>query len=130
MENTKTVTAENLQPSRMRLDNRLLAASGVAAGLLASSCCILPLALLSVGIGGAWVSKLTALAPYQPIFIAAALLAIGAGFWTAYRRQTVCVPGSICERPAATRTTKAILWLGLLLVAGALSVDFLAPFLI
>lgn len=125
MENAKT-----LLPETPRIDHRLFAASGLAAGLLASSCCILPLALVSVGIGGAWVSKLTALAPYQPVFIAAALLALGAGFWTAYRKRTACVPGSICETPAATRTTKAVLWLGLLIVAAAMSLDFLTPFLI
>lgn len=125
MENAKA-----LLPERPRIDNRLFAASGLAAGLLASSCCILPLALVSVGIGGAWISKLTALAPYQPVFIAAALLALGAGFWTAYRKQTACVPGSLCEKPAATRTTKAVLWIGLLIVAGALSVNIITPFLI
>jgi mercuric ion transport protein len=124
MENTKILLAET-----PKIDNRLFAASGLAAGLLASSCCILPLALVSVGIGGAWVSKLTALAPYQPVFIAVALLALGAGFWTAYRKQAICVPGSRCEKPAATRTTKAVLWLGLLIVAAALSLDFLTPLL-
>lgn len=125
MENTKVLLAE-----RPKIDNRLFAASGLVAGLLASSCCILPLALVSVGIGGAWVSKLTALAPYQPAFIAAALLALGAGFWTAYRKQAVCLPGSLCEKPAATRTTKAVLWLGLLIVAAAMSFNLLTPFLI
>lgn len=125
MENTKI-----LMPERPRIDSRLVAASGLIAGLLASSCCILPLALVSVGIGGAWVSKITALAPYQPVFIATALLALGAGFWTAYRKQTVCVPGSLCEKPAATRTTKAVLWIGLVVIAAALSVNFITPFLI
>jgi mercuric ion transport protein len=125
MENTKALLQRG-----PKVDNRLFAASGLAAGLLASSCCILPLAFVSAGIGGAWVSKLTALAPYQPVFIAAALLALGTGFWTAYRKQTTCAPGSLCERPAATRTTKAVLWLGLVIVAGALSVDFITPFLI
>lgn len=125
MENSKT-----LLPESPKIHHRLFAASGLAAGLLASSCCILPLALVSVGIGGAWVSKLTALAPYQPVFIATALIALGGGFWTAYRKQTACVPGSLCEKPAATRTTKAVLWLGLLIVAGALSVNFITPFFI
>ena len=125
MENSKS-----LQPDSPKLDNRLLAASGALAALLASSCCIIPLALVSVGIGGAWVSKLTALAPYQPIFIAAAVLALGAGFWTAYRKQAKCVPGSICEKPATTRTAKVVLWIGLLIVASVLSVNFVAPFLI
>lgn len=129
-EQTSAVTAGAPRPTPTRLDNRFLAASGVAAGLLASSCCVLPLLLLSAGIGGAWVAKLTALAPYQPVFIAAAILAIGSGLWTAYRRQPACVHGTLCERPATTRATKAALWLGLLLVAGALGLDFVAPFLI
>jgi len=30
----------------------------------ASSCCILPLALFTVGISGAWIANLTALEPY------------------------------------------------------------------
>ena len=122
--------SNSLQQDSPKLDNRLLAASGALAALLASSCCIVPLALVSVGIGGAWVSKLTALAPYQPIFITAAVLALGAGFWTAYRRQAKCVPGSICEKPAATRTTKVVLWIGLIIVASVLSVNFAAPYLI
>ena len=104
----------------------VLAASGLAAGLLASSCCVVPLLLLSVGISGAWISQLTALAPYQPIFIGAAAIALGLGFWRAYRRQD-CAVGSICESPAVTRSTKAILWLGALVIVAAMSVNIVAP---
>ena len=44
----------------------LLAASGMLAALAASSCCILPLALFSIGVSGAWIGNFTRLAPYQP----------------------------------------------------------------
>lgn len=44
-----------------------VAAGGVLGAIAASSCCVLPLVLFSVGIGGAWIGNLTALAPYQPI---------------------------------------------------------------
>ncbi len=43
--------------------------TAAAATIGASLCCIGPLVLLSLGIGGAWVSSLTALTPYRPYFI-------------------------------------------------------------
>lgn len=103
---------------------------GIGAGILASSCCILPLALVSFGIGGAWVGKLTALAPFQPYFLAAAALMIGSGLWRAYRKQEVCLPDSICANPSATRSTKTLLWIGAFVAASALGVDILAPYFI
>ena len=46
---------------------RLIAVSGILGALAASSCCIVPLVLFSIGIGGAWIGNLTALAPYKPL---------------------------------------------------------------
>jgi mercuric ion transport protein len=63
---------------------RLVAAGGLIGAILASSCCIAPLLLLTLGVSGAWVGTLTALAPYQGYFIAATLAFLGAGFWYVY----------------------------------------------
>ena len=41
----------------------------IVAGLGASACCIGPLLLLSLGIGGAWVGNLTAMEPYSGYFV-------------------------------------------------------------
>jgi mercuric ion transport protein len=105
-----------------------LAAGGLVVGLLASSCCLLPLLLLSIGISGAWIAQLTALAPYQPLFLGVAAIALGLGFWRAYRRQD-CAVGSLCERPTVPRTTKVLLWLGVVAVLAAVSVDAIGPFI-
>jgi mercuric ion transport protein len=105
-----------------------LAAGGLVVGLLASSCCLLPLLLLSIGISGAWIAQLTALAPYQPLFLGVAAIALGLGFWRAYRRQD-CAVGSLCERPAVPRTTKLLLWLGVVAVLAAVSIDAIGPFI-
>lgn len=43
----------------------LLAGGGLLAAMAASTCCVLPLSLGAVGLGGAWLSTLTALAPYE-----------------------------------------------------------------
>lgn len=43
------------------------AAAGVLLGAIAaSSCCMLPLVLFTLGAGGPWIGYLLQLAPYQP----------------------------------------------------------------
>ena len=104
----------------------LLAAGGIVGGILASSCCLLPLALVSLGISGAWIGQLTALSPYQPYFLIAALTLLGAGFWQAYwRKPEVCVPNSLCAKPRSGAAIKSVLWLGTLFVFAALAIDLL-----
>src|SRR3546814_12422622 len=64
----------------------LLAAGGILAAIGASSCCVLPLVFFALGVSGAWIGNLTALAPYQPIFVAAAVACLAFGFMRVYRR--------------------------------------------
>jgi mercuric ion transport protein len=123
-----TPIVEAKQTQQPEKKTQALAAGGLVVGLLASSCCLLPLLLLSIGISGAWIAQLTALAPYQPIFLAVAVIALGLGFWRAYRRQD-CAVGSACERPGVPRTTKVLLWLGVVAVLAAVSVDAIGPFI-
>ena len=92
------------------MKEKLLAAGGALGAVASSTCCIVPLALASAGVGGAWVGNLTAMAPYQPIFLAIAIACLGAGFWMVYgRRQAACATG---ERAAsgAGRVIGSILW--------------------
>ena len=71
------------------------AAGGIIGALLASSCCVAPLALLLLGVSGAWIGNLTALEPFKPYFAAVALAFIGVGFWHVYFRAPVaCAPGA------------------------------------
>lgn len=105
---------------------RLLAAGGVLGALAASSCCVLPLALFSLGVSGAWIGNLTRLAPYQPWFLGFTAACLCGGYWLTYRsRQAACEVA--CARPPANRLVMAGLVLATLLVAGALVLDFLAP---
>src|SRR5712691_8375692 len=85
----------------------LMAAGGCLGALAASSCCILPLVLFSLGVSGAWIGNLTQLAPYQPYFIAATLGFLGCGFWLVYRSSRVtCAAGGACARPLPNRLVK------------------------
>src|SRR5262249_10032542 len=108
-----------------------MAAGGLLAALAASSCCILPLVLFALGIGGAWISNFTWLAPYQPYFIAATLAFLGAGYWLVHRSsKRACANGGVCARPLSSRFVKGALILATILVAAALGFDLLAPLLL
>ena len=109
----------------------LIAAGGVLGALGAASCCILPLALFSAGVGGAWLGNLTALAPYQPYFVAATLGFLGAGFFLAYvRPRRTCAVGAACARPVPGRIVKTSLWVASALVAAAAAFPYVAPSLL
>lgn len=105
---------------------KIAALGGVLGALAASSCCILPLALFSLGIGGAWIGNLTALAPYQPIFAAFTLAVLAFGFWRVYGARPACATGAACARPLPRRMVKAGLWFATLLIGAALALPFVA----
>ncbi|MBC7437490.1 MAG: mercuric ion transporter MerT [Bdellovibrionales bacterium] len=77
---------------------RALLAGGLAA-LLASTCCLGPLVLITLGFSGAWISKLTVLEPYQPIFIGAALVALFFAGKDLWRPVALCLPNEVCALP-------------------------------
>ena len=109
----------------------LLAVGGVLGALAASSCCIVPLALFSLGVSGAWIGNLTALAPYQPIFVVVTLGFLGAGYWMVYRTPKVaCAEGTECARPSPRRAVKISLWAATVLVAAAMALPYVAPTLL
>ena len=110
---------------------KLVAAGGILGAIAASSCCIAPLVLFSLGISGAWIGNLTALAPYQPYFIAATLACLGYGYWLVYRQSKVaCAEGAACARRLPNRFVMFGLILATFLVAGALVFDLLAPLIL
>ncbi|MDN3563522.1 mercuric transporter MerT family protein [Paeniroseomonas aquatica] len=110
----------------------LLATVGLLGALGASSCCLLPLGLFLVGVSGAWIGNLTALAPYQPIFLAVALACLAGGFFAVYRKPkaAACAEGSYCARPASDRIAKVALWSAAALVAAALAFPYAASILL
>ena len=118
-------------PAQRRGRGGLLAVGGLFGALAASSCCVLPLVLFSLGISGAWLGNLTALAPYQWIFVTITLAFLAAGFYLVYRRPSAeCADGEVCARPLPNRLVKIALWVAAALVAAALMFPFIAPTLL
>ena len=106
----------------------MLAFGGLLGALAAASCCIMPLVLFGLGVSGAWISNLTRLAPYPPIFITASLACLGAGAWLTRREsKRACAEGEPCARPVSNRLVKAALVVAILLVVAAIGLDFFGP---
>ena len=106
----------------------LASIGGILAALGAASCCVVPFALFTLGISGAWISNLTALEPYQPIFAATTLSFLGYGFYAVYRKPRVaCAEGSYCAKPSSGRIVKIGLWTATILIIVALGFPKLAP---
>ncbi len=70
--------------------------AAAAGGVLASACCVGPLVLLMLGVSGAWIGNLAALAPLQPIFLAMAVIALFAAGRQIWRPRDACAVGEIC----------------------------------
>jgi mercuric ion transport protein len=67
-----------------------LIAVGMIAALLASTCCVLPLALVLVGVTGAWMANLQALKPVTPYAIALTVGALAWAGWLVFRPARAC----------------------------------------
>lgn len=102
--------------------------AGVLAAIGASVCCVGPLVLLTLGIGGAWIANLTALEPMRPWFIAATLLFLCFAFRRLYLQPQVCKPGALCADPIVLKRQRLLFWVVAMVLLALLSVPLLAPF--
>lgn len=110
---------------------RLVAVGGILGALAASSCCTVPLVLFGLGIGGAWIGNLTALAPYKPLFVAATAGVLGYGFYLVYwKPRRACADDAACARPISNWLVQLALWIATALVIAAFAFDYVAPLLL
>ncbi len=96
---------------------KLFNAGAIGSATAASICCLGPLALAVLGLGGG--ALLLKIEPYRPYFLVATALFLGAAFYLTYRRSAPgeCDPGSVCARPTARKRQKIVLWIVTLTVA-------------
>ena len=85
-------------------------AAGLVSALGASVCCVLPLALVSVGLGGAWVAQLRALERFAPIFMGIAVAAFAYAFYRLYLKPAPCAAETTCAAPPARRRHRIAFW--------------------
>jgi mercuric ion transport protein len=120
-------TADQKIPMRQPQNGRGALFAGGLAALLASTCCLGPLVLVTLGFSGAWIGNLTVLEPYRPIFLGAALVAMFFAYRRIYRPAQDCKPGDVCAVPQVRSTYKIIFWVVVALVLIALGFPYVLP---
>lgn len=103
--------------------------AGVLTSLGASICCLGPFLLLSLGIGGAWIARLTALDPLRPYFIGLTLLLLALGFRRLYLVPSSCAPGSLCSNERILKDQRLMFWITTVVLLSLLAVPWLLPVL-
>lgn len=104
-----------------------LAVGGIAA-ILASTCCLGPLVLVTLGVSGAWIGNLSSFEPYRPIFLGAALVAMLFAYRDIFRADPACAPGTVCAVPRVSTARKFVFWVVAVLVLVALGFPYVVPY--
>nr|WP_297350146.1 mercuric transporter MerT family protein [uncultured Glaciecola sp.] len=99
----------------MQKSNQVPIIGGLVAAIGAGLCCAGPLILLLLGISGSWISNLTLLEPFRPIFIFMVVSAFGFAGWKIYRPIEECADDTACAVPQVRRGRQAMFWISLLI---------------
>jgi len=119
-----------VEPPKQERENSLSKGTliaGLIAGITASACCIGPLVLLMLGISGSWISNLTALEPYRPIFIGITLLFLGLAFCKLYLVPQSCAVDTPCAQPENLRKQRVLFWLVTAVIALMIAFPWYGP---
>ncbi len=101
--------------------------AGTIAAVGASLCCVGPLVLLALGVGGTWITNLSALEPYRPLFAGLTLLFLGLAFRRLYLVPQTCRPGAACADPYIAKRQRLTFWVTAVPLLGLLAAPWFAP---
>ena len=104
---------------------------GIGAALAAigaSVCCVGPLLLLSLGIGGAWMSTLTSMETVRPFFFIITLIFIGLSYRKLYLMPESCEQGEVCAISGVKKRQRMIFLMGSVLILLLLAFPSYAPY--
>jgi mercuric ion transport protein len=96
--------------------------------VLASSCCLGPLILVTMGFSSAWIGSLSALEPYRPLFLGFTSIALLLAGLRMFRRAKDRDVDGNCSTPRARRTQKFIFSIVALMAVVAFAFPYLARF--
>ncbi len=130
---SETITKESAAnlPGTARPDKRGWSATAmsVLGALALTSCCILPLVLVSFGISGVFIGQMASLYQYKWITFTISIAFLAYAFFKAYRplKEKECADGA-CARPLNRTVMRLILWGAALIMAVAIIFPYLAPY--
>lgn len=110
----------------MNAKKSLIASTIAAIG--ASACCVLPLVLLMLGIGGAWVAQLAKLEPLRPVFVVATLIFLILAWHKLYRAPQACSTEQVCADPRVITRQRILFWITASVLGALLVLPWFAPY--
>jgi mercuric ion transport protein len=123
----ETQSLEQAKPTEA--GNKVATVGSLFGALAMTSCCILPLVLVSFGVGGVWIAQLTALYAYKWYTFTAASAFIGYGFWKVHQAEAgECRDGTSCARPVNRKVMKFSLWLATIVTLIAMIFPYVTPY--
>lgn len=123
---TKRPTERNEMPVRGIAS--LAAALGLGAITAAAACCVLPLALASIGVGAGLAGSLAELESVRtPLLVLSATALVVAWIIWWRRRETACAPGDACADGAKPQRAIGLLIAATMLVGLATVWDLVEP---
>jgi len=93
----------------------------ILAGIAASACCAGPLLLLSLGLGGSWLSTFSKLEPLRPLFIAVALVFLALTYRKLYLLPQRCESGSACALDPGLKVQRRLFWITAVVVLAVIT---------
>lgn len=102
----------------------------IIGGIAASTCCLGPLVLLTLGISGSWIGNLSALEPFRPIFIGITLVFLGLAFRKLYLVPQSCAVDAPCAQPANLRKQRIVFWIVSAFVLIVVGFPWYGPYLL
>lgn len=106
----------------------LIGVGSVVAAVGASLCCIVPVAVVLLGVGTAALG--TQLEPIRPLFLGLTMLLVGIAFYQVYRPNKNCDPGQSCAIPEGQRRQRIMVWVAALLAAAVAAFPYYVGWII
>lgn len=101
---------------------------GLFAGIAASSCCVGPFLLLSLGVSGSWIGNLSAMDTYRPYLIGLTLILMGLAFRKLYLLPQACEVDTPCASPDYVKKQRIIFWMISVFVLLMITFPYYAPY--
>lgn len=127
MDTTKTALAKDASNAPEAHGWRATALAAVGAVAM-TSCCILPLVLVSFGVSGVFIAQMGALYAYKWYTFAIGAAFLGYGFYKAYRPVS-CTDGT-CLRPMNRTAMRTVLWAAAAVIVVAMLFPYIAPYIL
>ena len=127
---TSTVEANTKQNDSSLSSSKATLIGGILAGIGASTCCLGPFLLISLGISGSWIGNLSAMEVYRPYLMAIALIFIALAFRKLYLLPQSCDIDSPCASSAWLKRQRILFWIATLFVLVIITFPYYGPYLL